>query len=39
MNVKKIDLLNSKTVISGEHEKTMATVFIPDGQLTYLEQK
>ncbi|QUX93227.1 hypothetical protein CYL31_18295 [Marinomonas sp. A3A] len=36
---KKIDLLNVKTVISGEHEKTMATVFIPDGQLAYLEQK
>jgi len=29
----------SKTVISGEHEKLWLTVFIPDGQLTYLEQK
>lgn len=36
---KEIDLLNVKTVISGEHEKTTATVFIPDGQLAYFEQK
>ena len=36
---KKIDLLNVKTVTDGTRKKTIATVFIPDGQLAYLEQK
>lgn len=36
---KKIDLLNVKVIEEAGHKKTIATVFIPDGQLVYLEKK
>jgi hypothetical protein len=36
---KNIDLLNVKTIIQDEREVTIATVFIPEGQLGYFEKK
>ena len=36
---KKIDLLNVKTVYDGDDKVTIATVFIPEGQLVYFEKK